>query len=274
MTKKLLLLLFIGQASLLMAFDKSIIFPYKWNGDIEKDNKEKLNEPSGIIYHQSRSSLFAVGDEGDIFEFSLKGKIINKKTLKNVSFEGITYHPQTGILYAVIEGEDSILEILPDSLDPQRKFHIPRSHLGKTILHERPQGLEAITFIPNEKHPEGGTFVVGNQSFTLNNPDDESALIELELSLKNSSKTQVKILRHFPMPFIDIAGLEYHSQKNIIYAVSDATNTLHQVTRNGKVIKSQAFPGNDQEGITIDKNGNVYIAQDSGGILKYSPSGE
>jgi hypothetical protein len=33
-------------------------------------------------------------------------------------------------------------------------------------------------------------------------------------------------------------------------------------------VKQYAFPGNDQEGLCRDEAGFIYIAQDSGGILK------
>ena len=35
-----------------------------------------------------------------------------------------------------------------------------------------------------------------------------------------------------------------------------------------KCSRAYAFPGDNQEGITADPNGFLYIAQDSGGILK------
>ena len=42
---------------------------------------------------------------------------------------------------------------------------------------------------------------------------------------------------------------------------------LH-LTRSGQVVSASAFPGDNQEGIAFDADGYVYIAQDSGGVLK------
>ena len=41
-----------------------------------------------------------------------------------------------------------------------------------------------------------------------------------------------------------------------------------EITRVGEILSAYAFPGNDQEGITVDGEGFLYIAQDSGGIIK------
>jgi len=38
--------------------------------------------------------------------------------------------------------------------------------------------------------------------------------------------------------------------------------------KGGQILKQYAFIGDDQEGITLDDEGYLYIAQDSGGIIK------
>ena len=38
--------------------------------------------------------------------------------------------------------------------------------------------------------------------------------------------------------------------------------------KGGQILKQYAFIGDNQEGITLDDEGYLYIAQDSGGIIK------
>ena len=40
--------------------------------------------------------------------------------------------------------------------------------------------------------------------------------------------------------------------------------------KTGKIVKSYPLPGRDQEGITLDRAGSIYLAQDSGGIIKFT----
>ncbi|MDY7030114.1 MAG: hypothetical protein SVR04_17645, partial [Spirochaetota bacterium] len=54
-------------------------------------------------------------------------------------------------------------------------------------------------------------------------------------------------------------------------ALSDAENVIFEMERDGGVLGARPLPGRDQEGITVDDDGNLYIAQDSGEIIKYTP---
>jgi uncharacterized protein YjiK len=50
----------------------------------------------------------------------------------------------------------------------------------------------------------------------------------------------------------------------------DMTDTFFEITKTGKILRSCPLPGKDQEGITLDGAGFFYIAQDSGGIIKFT----
>ena len=141
---------------------RSIVFEHEWIGDIDQIG---FNEPSGIVYHAGRGTLFAVGDEGDICEIETDGKLIKQTHIRDGDFEGVTYDPATGLLYVVIEGEERILEIRPDDFAVVREFEIERTFEGRMLLEPGGQGVEAITFVPDAGHPQGGTFYIGNQSF-------------------------------------------------------------------------------------------------------------
>jgi uncharacterized protein YjiK len=65
--------------------------------------------------------------------------------------------------------------------------------------------------------------------------------------------------------------LIYVVEQNTLKAISDQANLLIELTRDGQVLAVYPLPGNEQEGVTIDSNGFLYIAQDSGGIIKFQP---
>ena len=248
-----------------------IMFPYEWLGNIDKDS---FNEPSGAVYHSGRGTVFVVGDEGDICEITTAGVLVKKKLSdrqgRRPDYEGVTYDPSTGLLYVAIEGQETILEINPETFETTRSFPIERAFNGKLLMKKGGQGIEAITFVPNSKHPEGGTFYVANQSFSLDNQDDISAIFEVELPLRTAGlhDPKGKILRYFSLGVIDLSGLHYDKLKERLYVISDATNTFWEVTKEGKIFRGYAFPGQNQEGLAVDAEGHVYIAQDSGGIIK------
>lgn len=251
-----------------------MVFPYEWLGNIDKNN---FNEPSGIVYHSGRGTLFVVGDEGDICEITTEGVLVKEKLsgryahqAQRPDYEGVTYDPSSGLLYVAVEGQERILEIDPETFETKRSFVIERSFKGKLLMKEGGQGIEAITFVADSEHPEGGIFYIANQSFSLDDQHDISAVLVLELPLRSSEQddTRGKILRWFSLGVIDLSALHYDEANDRLYVISDATNSLWEVTRRGNVIRGYSFPGDNQEGIAVDPEGYVCIAQDSGGIIK------
>ncbi len=249
-----------------------VVFPCEWVGMIVEP--KAVREPSGIVYHPGRKTLFVVGDEGDIHEITTEGKIVQQKRRKREQgrrdYEGIAVNPVTGLLYVAVEGEERIVEIDPEALETRREFQVERTFEGKTVMKPGGQGIEGIAFVPDAKHPEGGTFLVSNQSFALDDSAEPSAVLQVQAPLVSSTDklAPARIVRCFYMKIIDLSGLHYDAQRDRLYAVSDATNTFWELSRDGRVLRGYALPGKTQEGITLDGEGYVYIAQDEGGVVK------
>jgi len=248
----------------------SIRFPYQWpgipgfGGDIDK---QKLTEPSGICFHPIRKTLFVVSDEGAVLEMDKDGTPISLVEVPG-DLEGITVHPITGFLYILQEGEDIVLEYDPDLKIVLRRFPINRSYGGDPeFLEKREQqydnGVECVTFVPNDSHPEGGTFYIGNQW-------DPPCLMEVLVPIKTAinDRAEAHILRVLPFQIDDPSALFYDPKLRLLNVISDADNILYELTLEGKVVRAYAFPGDNQEGLARDDQGFLYIAQDNGGIIK------
>ncbi|MBE0535012.1 MAG: SdiA-regulated domain-containing protein [Phycisphaerae bacterium] len=241
-----------------------IVFPNKWVGDIDKIG---FNEPSGICWHSARGTLFVVGDEGDICEIKTNGELIKQAHIRQADFEGITYDPSSGLLYLAVEEEEAIVEMHPETFEVLREWSVPRKFRGRTLLRKGGEGFEGITFVPDANHKEGGIFHVANQAFTLTNKEDISAIFQVELPLR-SGAGEAKILGYFEPGVIDLAGLNYDAATGTILVISDSANLLLVYSLDYKLLDFYAFPGDNQEGVTVDADGFIYIAQDTGGILK------
>jgi len=249
---------------------RKVPWPHKRLGNIDR---QKWPEPSGIVYHPGRKTLFVVSDEGHVAEIKTDGTPVRKRMRKErADYEGITVDPTTNLLYVAVEGEDKILELDPGTLLTKREFDLERTFEGRKVLKPGGDGIEAIEFVPKDKHPEGGTFYVANQGWSVKATEDVSAVLEVELPIRTAkpgAPLKGKILRMFSVGTIDLSALHYDARRERLYVVSDSADTLFEVTRTGKVMAAYAFPGRDQEGITVDPDDYVYVAQDSGGIIKY-----
>ncbi len=269
----LLLMFFHGQAERMLDSYRpateipSFALPYDWAGNI---CQKPIAEPSGITYHTIRNTIFVVSDEGELHEMRRDGRPVRSRSLKQTDLEGVTMNPSTGMLYAVVEGDDAILEISPLTFEITRKFGINRGFEGRELLRKGGMGLEAITFVVDDSHPEGGTFWVGNQSFSLKPDREPSIICQVAVPLSSTEPTppEGKITSFFPLSIIDISGLAYDTSRHCLVVVSDTTNLLVEVTRDGTVLRQHLLPGNDQEGIALDQEGFMYIAQENGEVIK------
>lgn len=247
----------------------AILFPYDRVGNIDRG---KCREPSGLVFHPGRGTLFAVGDKGDICEMTTDGAPVQAVDLGSFDLEGIAVVPATGLLYVAVEGEERILEVDPRGLVVRRTFDIRRTYGGKSLLKKGGEGIEGIAFVADESHPEGGTFYVANQAHDLAAEEDVSAIFQIELPLRSSSgDAKVGIVRFFGTGIGDMSGLCYDAKTEVLYIISDAHNGIFLARTSGVLLKGYALPEFGQEGIAFDGWGNAYIARDSGGIIKYAP---
>jgi len=246
---------------------RPVALPYNWIGSI---TQSQIAEPSGITYHPTRRSLFLADDSGSVHEVSLEGRFIQSRGLNERDIEGITVNPDTGLLYAAVEDDEAILELDPKDLAIQREFRIGRNYKGEQLLRKGGMGIEAIAFVPDASHPEGGTFWVGNQSFSLKAKDEPSVVCEVVVPLRSTTAKQSDgtIIRAYKMDFIDISGLAYDTQGDFLVLISDTTNLLVELKREGTILRQYLLPGDEQEGIVLDGLGYMYLAQENGKIIK------
>ena len=247
--------------------------PHFTGSTLISTDPQYCREPSGIVYSARRGTLFVVGDEGDICELLLDGTLIGKKHINNADLEGITIDPATGLLYTIKEHSMMILEIHPDSLKLLRQFSIETTsgaHIPARKSSNR--GIEAITFAPDPGHPSGGTFFIANQGWRTRHAKGVAAVYEITAPLQDTTDANqtAHMVRHFEPGNTDLAGLHYDDRLKQLLLISDEHDTLMLLTTDGKTRASYKLPGKNQEGITMDSEGYLYIAEDSGDIIKYT----
>jgi sugar lactone lactonase YvrE len=126
-------------------------------------------------------------------------------------------------------------------------------------------GLEALTFVTDAGHPEGGTFYAGLQ--------DGGVIYRFSLPILSSpTSTAVNYLGSFT-PVAgrnDLSGLDYVAGTGVLYAIYDGPNYLRAMTPAGSLLREWDLPGSNQEGVALRGN-DLFIAQDSGDIVRYTP---
>ncbi|RMD83216.1 MAG: hypothetical protein D6815_07135 [Candidatus Dadabacteria bacterium] len=207
-----------------------------------------------------------VGDEGDVAEVGLDGKLIATRVLGG-DLEGVTCDPASGLVYVVREGHEILFELDPDTLKPRRRFLIDRSFGGDpNFLRRGGDGIEGLTFVPSKSDPEGGRFYAVNQY-------DPPVLVELRVPLRSSQDpiAAAEITGAWPLGPAPLSGVTWDPPTGVFLVPSALWHSALVVSRSGTKLGSVRIPGFMQEGITRVPGGSFVIAQDSGGLVKWTP---
>lgn len=237
--------------------------------DVVEWDIPEFSEPSGIVHHPQRNTLFIVGDEGAVGEVSLDGKLLRQFHFGG-DLEAITVDPRNGLLYVVREAHEIIFEIRPDNFKILRRFTIDRSFgSDPNFLRRGGDGIEGLTFVPDETHPEGGALWAVNQF-------DPPVLVQLDIPLRSSKEKflTARVARVFPVDSAPLSGLAWEPLRGVFLVTSSLWKRLVVVDTAGEAVRSVRLPAFMPEGIAPLPDGRMAIAQDSGGLVIWDPGDE
>lgn len=226
-------------------------------------DKSDLPEPSGVVFHPGRGTLFVVGDRGHVAELSLDGTVLARERLGKRDLEGITVGPE-GRLYCVQEEDPpALLELDPATLEITRRFRIRRKLDGERVLaRKHNHGLEGVVWVEQQR-----AFYVVNQA-------KPAALVRLDVPLDDPEGGKAR-----PVSVIDLASIVHHGAADVhwdlrtghflvLESLPSGRGKLHEIAPDGRLVRTIAVPGDRPEGFTLDAHGAAYITQDGGGLLR------
>ncbi len=214
-------------------------------------------EPSGIVWHTRLHKYIWVDDGGWLNFLDDDGTEVVSHYLGG-DLEGVTVaSSESDYVYVGVENPDSILEVHVWTGEVRRSFDLTAWMTGSDNA-----GLEALTFVADEAHGEGGVFYAGLQA------DGNIYKFSLPIVSSSSSTTvayegMIQIAGR-----TDLSGLCYHGASDTVYALFDTSNEIVRLSPDGAVLGAEALGGDDQEGIAI-RGCEIAIAEDSSEIWVY-----
>ena len=251
-------------------------------------------EPSGIAYYPATGEMLIVDDGGrgrppSLLKYRVDSAIassggsyttlaLSGKLEIGRDLEGVTVNSENGLVYVVDEASESIYEIEPGAMKHLRTIAVAPGYNGKDAFRKGGNGFEGIAFRPVVGAPLGGKFYLANQ-------DDPTCVLRVALPAAGGEAggepAEVKIESAFTGEQINLGDIMWNSSENTLWLSHAWTNLLEVVDIDArKTIRWESLPGAAQEGITLDGEGRLWIAQDTGGVavytqgnLKYSTGG-
>ena len=246
-------------------------------------NSVLAQEASGITYNASTDTLFIVGDGGtSIVQVSKTGQLIDSMTLAlGNSAQGTAFYDPEGIAwiggnqFVFVEERDRIANLVtyvPNTTIDRTGAQSVK--LGTTIGNI---GLEGMTFDPvsksyifvKESGPEG--IFETTLNFAAGTASNGSASTVNSVNLFDPAKLGL-------LDFADVFALSNVSSTNTnLLVLSQESGKLVETDRLGNIVSTldlSLFPGTNTpnsiadkqfEGVTMDKNGVLYITTENGG---------
>jgi len=204
-----------------------------------------IPEASGISYCEESDTLVVANDEGSFYELSTTGEILTEHKLGNYDLEGI-----------VCEKEKFIFAIEGGAL-----LEVNRKTLKSKVLKLKGTGYKLT-----KKHGIEGITKIGDLYYL--SIQEKKRKKDANLLVVKMGVNYAKVIQVINHKIIDSSGMQYHNKK--LYILSDKKEKLYIYDlKREKILKKIKLPKFAQEGITFDKKGFVYFADDDGFVLKY-----
>jgi hypothetical protein len=215
-------------------------------------------EASGVDHHAGRDELIVVGDGGDVLVLAPDGGLRASYALAG-DLEGVCVAgPNSDFVYLLREKPEAILEFDLLTGLVGRVFD-----LGPALGTPSSRGPEGIEFVPDDAHPEGGTFLVASTF--------DGRIHRLALSIASSTTAnQVVALGSFqPTASNDLRGLDYDAAAGVLYSLySEPTPLVRVSTAAGALIANWPLPQPQiavgaAEGLCL-RGCDVFVCEDGG----------
>lgn len=202
----------------------------------------QVSEPSGLSLAFSENELYTVSDYTDsIYKISLTGEILKTLSYKGSNIEGITVNPADSTIWIIEENSGEVVKTDINGNEIERFLVYVSQIVNK--------GLEGITYNPVNSH----FYLVSEQS--------PSWLIEWS--------PVTGIIDKYNLTFADdYSGIFYDNSDDVLWIVSDESQSLNKCTLTGKLLQTYTFLVKKAEGVVVDTNSNkIYIVCDEEGKL-------
>jgi uncharacterized protein YjiK len=216
-----------------------------------------VKEPSGVAFHPGLGRIFAVGDEGSLAELDTAGKRIDSRTFAG-NLEDVAVHTPTGDLVLLSELESELILYDPKARREKKRWKMdPAAVLGQAPQ-EQNQGFEGLAFRPERGRPGGGVFYLAHQR--------TPAMIvglSFDLAAPPGPLAAAAVVSRWPLTdYEDLTAVAYAAAIDRILVLTDKSDVILVLAKDGAVEAEVPVPGVQQEGLAVDAKGNIWVADD------------
>jgi uncharacterized protein YjiK len=222
-----------------------------------------LREASGIAWHPARRSFFVVGDRGTLVEIARTGAVVARHAVKG-NLEDVTVHGPSGRLVLLAEKKGELVIWDPTTASESARFALDVAAILGREPADRNQGFEGIVFRAEGGRPGGGVFHVAHQS-------KPARLVTIAFDPTGPARTLGAadvLARHAVKPHQDLTAVAWSDALARLLVIAERADRLLLVSPDGTIDADLALPGGQQEGLALDPDGTLWVADERLGLLR------
>ena len=227
-----------------------------------------VKEPSGVAFAPRLGHLFVVGDEGTVAELDAAGKRIDARGVPG-DLEDLTVYTPTGDLMLLAEKQAELILYDPAAHQEKKRWKLETAALLGEEPGDKNEGFEGIAFRPNAGRKGGDLFYLAHQR----TPAMVVALAFDPASPGGRLGAGAVVSRWPLTPHEDLTAVNYVPSIGRVLVLTDKSDRILILAADGTVESEVEVPGEQQEGLTIDDKGDVWLADDKDKALLRLPGG-
>lgn len=223
-------------------------------------------EPSGVVYHPGLKHLFVVGDEGVLVELDKTATVIRAHRVKG-NLEDVTLHTPTGNLVILSEEKSELIYYDPVAQVRKARWRLDTAALLGDDAQARSSGgngFEGLGFREDRGQPGGGVFYLARQI-----PPRMIVGIAFDPERTASGPLAPEVVSRWRVSRAELRSAFFAPSLERLLVISKKGLTL--VGLDGSAEKTMSLPGEQPEGVCLDDDGTMWVADDPGGALLKFP---
>ena len=222
-----------------------------------------LREASGIAWHPARRRFFVVGDRGTLAEIERTGAVA---AIHHVSgnLEDVTVHGPSGRLVLLAEKEGELVVWDPATASETARFALDVAGVLGREPADRNQGFEGIVFRAEAGRPGGGVFHLVHQR-------KPARLVTIVFDPTGPARTLGAadvLARHALKPYENLTAVAWSDTLGRLLVIAESADRLLVVSLDGTIDADLPLPGEQQEGLALDPEGALWVADERRGLLR------
>jgi uncharacterized protein YjiK len=232
-----------------------------------------VREPSGVAYHAALRRLFVVGDEGTVLELDEAGRPLRSTTVAG-NLEDVAVHTPSGDLVLLGEVAGALIFYDPRAGREKRRVSLETAGLlGSPATVRRggkggSAGFEGLAFREDGSQPGGGVFYLAHQRAPA-----MVVAVAFDPGQDRPVGAESVLARWLLDGHGDLTAVAYVPSPSRFLVLADARDQILVLDQDGRLRGQVPVPGQQQEGLCVDGQGALWIADDRAQRLVRFPRG-